>query len=152
VLKTARNAGKREYENPVGAGFFKPWQRATTMSVKFDSMKKPEGKVRIRQEYKIEYADPIRVAAGGRVSVGREDNEFPGWKWCRASDGREGWVPKEFLSGEGAEATALHDYSALELAVQPGEEVVIEDARHDWLLVRNANGERGWIPASHIES
>ncbi len=45
----------------------------------------------------------------------------------------------------------MQDYSARELTVQPGEEVVIEEARHGWLLVRNAQGERGWIPASHTK-
>ena len=111
---------------------------------------RPQRKVRIWLEYRVEYADPICVSAGETVSVGRADNEFPGWKWCRASDGREGWVPVELLSKEGGEATVLQDYSARELAVRPGEEVIVEETRHDWLLVRNAQGERGWIPNSHI--
>src|SRR5207237_267242 len=81
-------------------------------------------KVRIKIEHRIEYPDPLRVAAGERVNVGHEDAEFPGWKWCKASDGREGWVPVELLSNEGAETTVLQDYSARELAVRPGEEVL----------------------------
>lgn len=108
-------------------------------------------KVRISTEYKVEYSDPIQVASGERVNVGREDDAFPGWKWCKARDGREGWVPVELLSNEGTEAVVLDNYSARELAVQPGEEVVVEDARHGWLLVRNADGEHGWIPESHTE-
>src|SRR5207248_4803675 len=55
----------------------------------------PQRKVRIKIEHRIEYPDPLRVAAGERVNVGHEDAEFPGWKWCKASDGREGWVPVE---------------------------------------------------------
>ena len=54
-------------------------------------------------------------------------------------------------SGEGAEATVLQDYSARELEVRPGEEVIVEEARHDWLLVRNGEGKRGWIPAWNTE-
>jgi hypothetical protein len=42
----------------------------------------------------------------------------------------------------------LEDYSSRELPVEPGELVTVEDARHGWLRVRNARGERGWIPAS----
>jgi len=53
-------------------------------------------KARIIREYMPEYPDPIEVAAGERVSVGNEDAEFPGWVWCRSSDGREGWVPAGF--------------------------------------------------------
>ncbi|MFZ0885720.1 MAG: SH3 domain-containing protein [Candidatus Acidiferrales bacterium] len=115
-------------------------------------MEKHLRQVRIQLEHKIEYADPIGVTAGERVRVGREDDQFPGWKWCKASDGREGWVPVELLSNQQGEANVLQDYSARELAVRPGEEVVVEEARHDWLLVRNARGERGWIPASHVET
>jgi SH3-like domain-containing protein len=119
---------------------------------RFFQMEKHLRQVRILVEHKIEYADPICVTAGERVSVGREDDEFPGWRWCKASDGREGWVPVELLSKQRGEATVLQDYSARELPVHPGEEVVVEEARHDWLLVRNARGERGWIPASHVET
>ena len=108
----------------------------------------PQRKVRIKREYKVEYPNPIQVAAGDKVSVGREDDEYPGWKWCHAADGRAGWIPVELLSGEGADAVVTQDYSAQELAVRPGEEVEVEDARPDWLLVRNSQGERGWIPAS----
>jgi uncharacterized protein YgiM (DUF1202 family) len=114
-------------------------------------MQVPHRKVRIRLEHRIEYRDPILVEAGETVNVGREDAEFPGWKLCKASDDREGWVPVELLSGEGAEATVLQDYSAREIEVRPGEEVIVEEARHDWLLVRNGQGERGWIPASNTD-
>jgi len=106
-------------------------------------------RARIIREYKVQYGNPLSAAAGDKVTVGREDDEFPGWKWCKSSDGREGWVPIELLASDAAETTILSDYSSRELAVQSGEEVVVEDIRHDWLLVRNSNGERGWIPASH---
>ncbi len=108
-------------------------------------------RVRIQQEYKVEYPDPLCVAAGERVMVGREDNEFSGWRWRRAQDGREGWVPIELLSTQGAETIVIENYSARELAVQPGEEVTIQQARHNWLLVSNTQGERGWIPAPQCE-
>ena len=60
-------------------------------------------------------------------------------------------VPAELLSSGGTEAIALQDYSAQELAVRPGEAVVVEEKRHGWLLVRNVNKEPGWIGASHID-
>ncbi len=34
----------------------------------------------------------LPVPVGGQVEVLRED-QLSGWFWCRASDGREGWVP-----------------------------------------------------------
>jgi len=113
----------------------------------------PNRKARVKLEHKIQYNDPLEITFGQRVIVGPEDNEFPGWKWCRSADGRAGWVPVEFLSivGTSSEAIVLDDYSARELAVLPGEEVVVEEARHHWLLVRNANGQRGWIPERNTE-
>jgi uncharacterized protein YgiM (DUF1202 family) len=115
-------------------------------------MEEPKRKVRIKLEHRVEYPNPIQVTAGEKVRIGREDDEYPGWKWCQASNGREGWIPVELLSHEGVEVTVLHDYSARELSVQPGDEVEVEDTRHHWLLVRNVRGEQGWIPASHIDS
>lgn len=102
--------------------------------------------VQVRRGYQVQYADPISVRAGEILTVGRVDNNNPGWRWCRAADGRQGWVPVEFLSNEEPQTTILKDYSALELEVVPGEEVTVEDARHDWLLVRNMKGDCGWIP------
>jgi uncharacterized protein YgiM (DUF1202 family) len=104
----------------------------------------------VHREYRVQYRTPVQVAAGEKVSVGRDDDEYPGWKWCKASNGREGWIPAELLSQEGGEAIVLQEYSAQELAVERGEEVEVEDERHGWLLVRNTRGQLGWIPASHV--
>jgi uncharacterized protein YgiM (DUF1202 family) len=113
-------------------------------------MDRQQRKCRVHREYKVQYRAPIEVASGERVGVGHQDDEYPGWKWCKASNGREGWIPVELLLEEGAPATVLHDYSAQELAVEQDEDVEVEDERHDWLLVRNVRGQRGWIPASHV--
>lgn len=108
--------------------------------------------MRITRDYQPQYSDPLEVASGEKVRVGREDEEFPGWRWCTAPDGREGWIPVELLTSQDAEASVLEEYSARELEVRSGEEVVVVDSRHEWLLVRNDRNRRGWIPASHAES
>ena len=110
-----------------------------------------KAKARIRLQYEVEYLNPIHVKAGERVEVGRADSDCPDWLWSRAADGREGWVPVELLSAERPTATILVDYSAKELAVKIGEEVEVEEIRHGWALVRNTQGEIGWIPESHID-
>jgi SH3-like domain-containing protein len=115
-------------------------------------MTRLERRVRIKLEHIVEYPNPLEVVSGDKVSVGREDDEFPGWRWCKAPDGRQGWIPVELLAGEGAEAIVVQEYSARELGVKPGEAVIVEDARHSWLLVRNARGERGWIPERNTET
>jgi len=107
-------------------------------------------RARVTIAYQAQYPDPIRVAEGEKLRVGHDDPAFPGWKWCTAGDGRSGWVPVELLSGPGPDATIIHDYSAQELNASTDEVVVVEDARHAWLLARNKKGQRGWIPASHV--
>ena len=74
------------------------------------------------------------VGSGAKLRTGVRDG-------CR-------WSCSRKAAGE---ATVLEDYSAQELAVTPGEEVTVDAARHEWLLVRNVRGERGWIPASHAK-
>src|SRR5262249_54577972 len=113
---------------------------------------KPGDNLRIIREYRVQYADPIHVAPGEMVIMEREDDAFPGWIWCRAADGRQGWVPIELLAQDGREATLRQDYSARELAVQPGEEVVVLDSRRGWLQVRNTQGACGWIPETSVEA
>src|SRR5437667_11836754 len=113
-------------------------------------MTNPNAKLRVQRKYEAQYRDPIQVKAGERVEVEREDDEYPGWLWCRAGDGRQGWMPVELLSRQRPIAIALEDYSAKELTVQPGDELEIERVCHGWALVRNAQGELGWIPQSHI--
>src|SRR5262249_48653790 len=114
-------------------------------------MSTPKPRARIRLQYAVQYQDPLQVSAGESVEVGRADDDNPAWLWCRAGDGREGWMPVELLSRKEGWATVLEDYSAKELAVQPGDEVEIEQVRHGWALVKNTEGELGWVPESHLE-
>jgi len=104
----------------------------------------------VLRQYRPQYEHPIELTAGEKVRVGREDDEYPRWKWCRAASGREGWVPVELLSQQNEQTIILEDYSSRELAVDSGEEVEIEDECHGWALVRNTREERGWIPSSHV--
>jgi RNA polymerase sigma-70 factor (ECF subfamily) len=109
---------------------------------------------RITREYTAQYENPISAREGEFVDIQREDDTYRGWWWCVAADGRAGWVPLERLSQTvqaGTRAPMLADYTALELTVTVGEELVIEEELRGWLYVRNASAVRGWIPASHTD-
>jgi hypothetical protein len=106
---------------------------------------------RIAQDYSPQYPDPITVRADERVQVGRDDPEFPGWRWCTAPDGRQGWVPEELLEGDGATATMRRDYTARELDVRAGAEVHLGEAMHGWVWATPKDGRSGWIPMSCLE-
>ena len=106
---------------------------------------------RISHAYTAQYRDPITVRAGDAVQVGRDDPEFPGWRWCTGPDGRQGWVPEELFEGEGATATMRRDYTARELDVRVGAQVSLGEARHGWVWATDGEGRSGWIPVSCLE-
>ena len=104
--------------------------------------------MRVVRAYTAQYPDPITVRAGDRVVVGADDPEFPGWWWCTGPDRRAGWVPAELMRREGAEGVMLRDYTARELGVQAGVEVVVHEVVSGWAWVSVADGRAGWLPQS----
>jgi uncharacterized protein YgiM (DUF1202 family) len=105
---------------------------------------------RIAQDYSTQYPNPITVRAGDRVEVGRDDPENPGWRWCTGPDGREGWVPEDLLQPDGTGASMRRDYTARELDVRTGTDVVLGETMHGWVWATAADGRSGWIPLSCV--
>jgi SH3-like domain-containing protein len=107
---------------------------------------------RVAHDYTAQYRNPITVRAGDRVQVGRDDPEYPGWRWCTGPDGREGWVPEEFIKRQGEEGVMLRDYTAQELDVRAGAEVSLGEATHGWVWATDAEGRAGWIPLTCLST
>jgi hypothetical protein len=55
-------------------------------------------------------------------------------------------VPEQLLQRTGAEAVMRQDYTARELSVQPGEDVVLHHAVNGWAWVSGSDGRAGWVP------
>ena len=111
-------------------------------------------RVRATKDRRILYKDPIRVRRGDLVRVGEEDVDHPGWWWCTAIDAKQGWVPSDVLTPgvkKGATVRVVSDYESKELPLQHGDLLDVEQRRPGWLLVRNADDEIGWVPASDVE-
>jgi len=102
--------------------------------------------------WQIVYADPIRGAAGDRLALGRRDDEYPGWVWATAADGRAGWVPEGWLRVEGESGVLRRDYTAAELALAPGDRVTGELVEGGWLWATAADGQVGWAPLDCLAS
>ena len=107
---------------------------------------------KVIKPYTSHYPDPICFEVGAVVHVGRGDSEFPGWFWCRAPSGKEGWVHGAFLAAPTGTTTSIHAYSARELTVAGGEWGTLMQSLDGWAYLRLDSGEEGWIPESHIDS
>ena len=104
-----------------------------------------------RQAYAIQYPNPIKIPAGATVTVERRDGRFTRWLWCRATDGRAGWVPETLLSAtEPGPATVVEAYEATELPLAAGDEVELLQSFDGFAWGRRADGRAGWFPLSIV--
>ena len=94
----------------------------------------------------IHYSDPIRGRAGDTFALSRRDDEYPGWVWATAEDGRAGWVPESWLRVAGDSGVLVRDYTAAELALEPGDVVSGDLVESGWLWARADDGRSGWAP------
>lgn len=101
---------------------------------------------RIISNYRAAYRDPLVLSPGEIVLAEQQDNEWPGFIWCRNRLGQGGWVPLSRLTQQGRTAVVLAPYSAKELDVAAGETVTMGEEAAGWCWVTRANGEQGWIP------
>jgi SH3-like domain-containing protein len=104
-------------------------------------------KVIAASTYEAAYPDPIKLKTGDKVLVGHADEEYPGWTWCTAPDGKRGWVPQSLLDGNSISG----DYEATELNVREGEELTLERELNGWCWCTNRYGTAGWLPQSVLQ-
>lgn len=101
----------------------------------------------------VMYPDPVDVRAGETVTLGDEDQEWPGWIWCTDARGRSGWAPTRYIErGDDGSGVMRRDYVARELALAAGDELLLHETLNGWYWATNAGGESGWVPASHVET
>jgi SH3-like domain-containing protein len=98
------------------------------------------------EDYSPKYTNPISARAGDSVIAERQDDEYPGWWWCRARDGKEGWVPESFLELRDRFGTLLQDYDAHELSVRAGDQLTLHEEVAGWARATDAGGRTGWVP------
>ncbi len=109
-------------------------------------------------DYTTQYADPIRLAAGERFTLTGKADRWDDradwvWLWGIAVDGREGWIPAEFVEQrDPTTGLARRDYDARELTVKVGDEVESLVAAAGWHFCRAADGRVGWVPVSHMRA
>lgn len=107
---------------------------------------------RVIRDYHTQYANPIRFAIGEIVTLGARDTEWPAFIWTITADGNAGWAPFDWLKPLGDDrAEAMRDYSAQELDVAIGDDVVLRHELGGWWWCSHADGRCGWVPVEHLE-
>ena len=109
-------------------------------------------RARVVRDYRTQYENPIRFAAGEIVTLGARDTEWPAFVWTTTADGNAGWAPVDWLQplGDGR-AEALCDYSAQELDVDAGCDLVLHLEHGGWWWCERDDGRCGWVPFAHLE-
>ncbi len=108
---------------------------------------------KVIKSYDVVYPNAIRVLRGTRLLILREETNpaWEGWLWCRAEDGQEGWISKEYMDIEGSAATMNRDYDAKEVSVRASDSVEVIKVERGWSWVKKVDGSEGWIPSENLE-
>ncbi len=117
----------------------------------------PLRRYRVLADYQTMYPDPISVSAGETFQVSEKADAWNGnpdwvWVWCTDQRGKQGWVPQTVITlhSDGRTGTARSPYSAGELTVVVGEELVAHQEESGWLWCTNQQGKSGWVPLNHL--
>jgi uncharacterized protein YgiM (DUF1202 family) len=107
---------------------------------------------RVITAYQTPYPDGMTIRAGEALTIEDRESEWAGWIWCTNGDGESAWVPENYVERKGNSGAALRDYSARELSVAVGEELVMSQLEESgWVWCTNQKGESGWVPLDNIE-
>ncbi len=99
-------------------------------------------RLRVISPWRATYDPALAVTKGQRITPGRLDDAYPGWRWIEATDGLGGWVPSDIVAGD----TITEDFDTTELTVTPGESLTPLTRRLGWTRCRATDGQEGWVP------
>jgi len=91
-------------------------------------------------DYQTLYPDPLSMRAAETVKISEKVDYWHGnpdwiWIWCTDSRGKSGWVPNGSIDVHANSTTGIarYDYTATELTVAIGDELVVEQEESGWL-------------------
>ncbi|GCE21269.1 SRPBCC family protein [Dictyobacter kobayashii] len=112
---------------------------------------------RVVKNYGMSNTDPFEVRAGESFEVSGKVDAWDGnsdwiWIWCTDPRGKSGWVSKNMIDfhADGKTGSARSAYTARELTVSVGNELMGDQADSGWLWCTNRQGENGWVPLAHL--
>lgn len=106
---------------------------------------------RVLMPWRPSVDDVLEVRAGERVRLGIRAETWPGWRFCTAQNGQEGWIHEVYLDTLGADEALLREpYSSRELSLDEGDRVTVYRAVGGWLWVQVPQGAWGWVPEEQV--
>ncbi len=109
--------------------------------------------MRAIEDHESEFITPLVIKSGDSIEGEERETEWEGWLLCRNSAGVEGWVPKAYLKPESGSNRflSLRDYTARELTVRTGSELMVLNEESEWAWARTPEGNEGWVPLNKLE-
>jgi hypothetical protein len=96
--------------------------------------------------HRPESSDFLSACVGDELSLGKKETTYPGWIWCTDHRGAQAWVPKAYVSIEGARCFMTRDYVSRELELEVGDKVELLEMESGWAWVLDGSNVNGWIP------
>lgn len=99
-----------------------------------------------------EYPDPVSFSQGAHLIIHERyegEEGWEGWYYCTIPGHPGGWVPEQLLERfEGTyRGIAKEDYTARELEVKTGDEVIGMKSLNGWIWCERVfDGATGWVP------
>jgi SH3-like domain-containing protein len=110
-------------------------------------------KLIVVSDHESSYPNPISFKRGDDLMIGKKDTEFQNWMWVTTKDGNQGWAPVQYLQiTDEQKAVAMQNYTATELDINVGDELLVHYELNDWRWVEKKDGSCGWVPLNTTKS
>ncbi|TYT74380.1 SH3 domain-containing protein [Desulfobotulus mexicanus] len=108
------------------------------------------------QDHTSEFPEPITFEKGVPLTVGEKYEGPEGWEnwiFCETPGQKGGWVPAQIIENiTDNTARAREDYTARELNVQKGEQLIGTRTLNGWVWCqKSGSSESGWVPLENLQ-
>lgn len=88
----------------------------------------------------------LHLQVGQKVLCGPADQTWPGWIWAKSDDGRNGYVPEQFLKSiDDSRFEVIEDFDSTVLKLVRGQNLQSLRQIHGWHWCRDESGKEGWV-------
>lgn len=107
--------------------------------------------------HRSEYPNPLILKREDKLILGERyqgPENWDNWIYCSTETHAGGWVPEQIIERlpDNRSGRALEAYSALEMDVDPGDQLQGGRILNGWCwCVRSKDAAQGWVPLSKCE-